>query len=51
MSVVDKVVDKRGTREVASEYLNYLYSDEGQQIAAKNFYRPTKCGNRKEIRG
>jgi sulfate transport system substrate-binding protein len=40
VSVVDKVVDKRGTREVASEYLKYLYSDEGQQIAAKNFYRP-----------
>ena len=40
VSVVDKVVDKRGTRKVAEEYLNYLYSPEGQEIAAKNFYRP-----------
>jgi sulfate transport system substrate-binding protein len=35
------VVDKRGTRELATEYLNYLYSDEGQHIAAKNHYRPS----------
>ncbi|ADY54865.1 sulfate ABC transporter, periplasmic sulfate-binding protein [Syntrophobotulus glycolicus DSM 8271] len=40
VSVVDSVVDKKGTREVAEAYLNYLYSDEGQEIAAKNFYRP-----------
>ncbi len=40
VSVVDKIVDKRGTREVATEYLNYLYSDEGQDIVGKNFYRP-----------
>ncbi|MDN0088422.1 sulfate ABC transporter substrate-binding protein [Yersinia nurmii] len=40
VSVVDKVVDKRGTREVAAAYLKYLYSPEGQTIAAKNFYRP-----------
>ncbi len=40
VSVVDKVVDKRGTRKVAEAYLNYLYSDEGQEIAAKNYYRP-----------
>jgi sulfate/thiosulfate-binding protein len=40
VSIVDKVVDKRGTRKVAEEYLNYLYSKEGQEIAAKNFYRP-----------
>jgi len=40
VAVVDKVVDKRGTREVAEEYLKYLYSEEGQRIAAKNFYRP-----------
>ena len=38
--MVDKVVDKRGTRKVAQAYLEYLYSDEGQEIAAKNFYRP-----------
>jgi sulfate transport system substrate-binding protein len=41
VAVVDKVVDKKGTREVAEAYLQYLYSDEGQEIAAKNFYRPT----------
>jgi sulfate transport system substrate-binding protein len=40
VAVVDKVVDKRGTREVATEYLKYLYSPEGQDIAGKNFYRP-----------
>jgi sulfate transport system substrate-binding protein len=41
VALVDKVVDKKGTRKVASEYLNYLYSPEGQEIAAKNYYRPT----------
>jgi sulfate/thiosulfate transport system substrate-binding protein len=40
VSVVDKVVDKRGTRKVAEAYLAYLYSDEGQEIAAQNYYRP-----------
>ena len=40
MAVVDRVVDKRGTRKVAEAYLRYLYSDEGQEIAARNFYRP-----------
>jgi sulfate transport system substrate-binding protein len=40
VSVVDKVVDKRGTRDVATAYLEYLYSPEGQDIAARNFYRP-----------
>ena len=40
VSVVDKVVDKRKTRAVAEEYLKYLYSPEGQEIAARNFYRP-----------
>jgi sulfate/thiosulfate-binding protein len=40
VTVVDKVVDKRGTRKVAEAYLKYLYSEEGQEIAAKNFYRP-----------
>jgi len=40
VTLVDKVVDKRGTRAVASAYLEYLYSPEGQEIAAKNFYRP-----------
>src|SRR5215471_1749451 len=40
VSIVDKVVDKRGTRKVAQAYLEYLYSDEGQEIAAANYYRP-----------
>ena len=40
VSVVDKNVDRKGTRKVAEAYLQYLYSDEGQEIAAKNFYRP-----------
>ena len=38
--MVDKVVLRRGTREVATEYLKYLYSPEGQEIIARNFYRP-----------
>ncbi|WP_416402100.1 sulfate ABC transporter substrate-binding protein [Alicycliphilus denitrificans] len=41
VAVVDKVVDKKGTRALAEEYLRYLYSDEGQEIAGKNYYRPT----------
>ncbi len=41
VAVVDKVVDKKGTRAVAEEYLRYLYSDEGQDIAGRNYYRPT----------
>lgn len=40
VTVVDKVVDKKGTHEVAQAYLEYLYTDEGQEIAARNFYRP-----------
>ncbi len=40
VAVVDKNVDKKGTRTVAEEYLKYLYSEEGQDIAGKNFYRP-----------
>ncbi|WJH35027.1 sulfate ABC transporter substrate-binding protein [Paenibacillus sp. CC-CFT747] len=40
VAVVDKVADKRGTREVAQAYLEYLYSQEGQKIAAENYYRP-----------
>jgi sulfate/thiosulfate-binding protein len=40
VAVVDKVVLRRGTREVAQAYLEFLYTPEGQEIAAKNFYRP-----------
>ena len=45
VAVVDDVVDKRGTREVATEYLSYLYSDEAQKIAADNYYRPSNEKN------
>jgi sulfate/thiosulfate transport system substrate-binding protein len=41
VAVVDKVVDKRGTREVAQAYLEYLYSPAGQDLIGKNYYRPT----------
>ena len=41
VAVVDKVVDRKGTRAVAQAYLEYLYSPEGQQLAGKHYYRPT----------
>ncbi len=41
VSVVDKVADRRGTRKQAEAYLQYLYTEEGQEIAAQNYYRPT----------
>lgn len=41
VTIIDKTVDKRKTRTVAQAYLEYLYSEEGQEIAAKNYYRPT----------
>ncbi|MGN6317799.1 sulfate ABC transporter substrate-binding protein [Trinickia sp.] len=40
VAVVDKVVDKHGTRKLAEAYLRFLYSEQGQEIAARNFYRP-----------
>ena len=40
MTLVDKFADKHGTRKVAEAYLDYLYSDEGQDIAGKHYYRP-----------
>ena len=40
VSIVDKVVDKKGTRAVAQAYLEYLYTPEGQEIVARNYYRP-----------
>ncbi|MEN9426423.1 MAG: hypothetical protein RLZZ220_772 [Pseudomonadota bacterium] len=40
VALVDKVVDKRGTRKVATAYLEYLYSPEGQTLAGDNYYRP-----------
>lgn len=48
VAIVDEVVDERGTREVATEYLNYLYSDEAQRIAGDNFYRPSNADILKE---
>lgn len=41
VAIVDKVVDKKGSRNVAQAYLQYLYTDAGQDIAGKNYYRPT----------
>ena len=40
VAVVDKVADKRGTRKVAQAYLNFLYTDEAQELIAKHYYRP-----------
>ncbi|WP_130832657.1 sulfate ABC transporter substrate-binding protein [[Erwinia] mediterraneensis] len=51
VSLVDKVVDERGTRKVAEDYLKYLYSVEGQTIAAQNFYRPRDAEVMKEFAG
>lgn len=42
VAVVDKNAQEHGTRELAAAYLEYLYSDEAQQLAGKNYYRPTK---------
>lgn len=41
VALIDKIVDKKGTRDAAEAYLQYLYSDGGQEIAAKHFFRPT----------
>jgi sulfate transport system substrate-binding protein len=41
VAVVDKVVDARGTRKVAQAYLEFLYTEAGQELAARHFYRPT----------
>ncbi len=41
VAIVDEVVDYRGSRELATEYLNYLYSEDAQELEAQNFYRPT----------
>src|SRR6266496_2692836 len=40
VAVVDKVADKKGTRKVAQAYLEYLYTPEGQEVVARNYYRP-----------
>ena len=49
--MVDKVVDKKGTKAVAEAYLKYLYSPEGQEIAAKNYYRPRDAAVAKKYEG
>jgi sulfate transport system substrate-binding protein len=51
VAVVDKVVDKRGTRAVAQAYLEYLYTPDGQRLAAQNFYRPRDAGVAAEFSG
>ncbi len=40
VSVVDKVVDKRGTRQLATDYLEYLWTDDGQELAVRSYFRP-----------
>jgi sulfate transport system substrate-binding protein len=40
VAIVDKVVDRKGTRAAAEAYLKFLYTPEGQEVVAKNFYRP-----------
>ncbi|UVW30123.1 sulfate ABC transporter substrate-binding protein [Massilia sp. H6] len=44
VALVDKTVDKRGTRQLAQAYLDFLYSDQGQHIIARNYYRPVMHG-------
>jgi sulfate transport system substrate-binding protein len=51
VAVVDKVAQKHGTTEVATAYLKFLYSAEGQEIAAKNFYRPRLAAVKKKYAG
>jgi len=43
VTVVDKNVDRKGTRKVAEAYLNFLYSEEAQDLIGKNFYRPVSA--------
>jgi sulfate/thiosulfate transport system substrate-binding protein len=51
VAVVDKVVDKKGTRAAAEAYLKFLYTPEGQEIAAKHYYRPRDAGVAKKYEG
>jgi sulfate/thiosulfate-binding protein len=44
VALIDSVVDRKGTRAVAEAYLDYLYTPEGQDIVARNFFRPTDAG-------
>jgi sulfate transport system substrate-binding protein len=51
VTIVDRVVDKRNTRGVAEAYLRFLYTDEGQEIAARHFYRPRSESVAKKYEG
>ena len=51
VAVVDKVVDRKGTRAAAEAYLKFLYTPEAQEIAAKNFYRPRDAAVSKKYEG
>lgn len=51
VTLVDKVVDKKGTRAVAEAYLQFLYTPEGQRLAGKHFYRPRLESVAKELQG
>ncbi len=51
VAVVDKNVDKKGTREISEAYLKYLYTPEGQEIAARNYYRPRLASGGREVQG
>jgi sulfate transport system substrate-binding protein len=51
VTIVDRVVDKKGTRAVAQAYLDYLYTPEGQAIAAKHHYRPSVAAVAKKTAG
>ncbi|RLM22131.1 sulfate transporter subunit [Brenneria alni] len=50
VAVVDKVVERKGTRKQAEAYLQYLYSDEAQRIIGKNFYRPRNASIAEEFK-
>jgi sulfate/thiosulfate transport system substrate-binding protein len=51
VAIVDKNVDKHGTRKAAEAYLNFLYTDEAQDIIGKNYYRPTSPAAAKKYAG
>ncbi len=50
VAVVDKNAERHGTSAVAKAYLEYLYTDAGQEVAAKNYYRPDQAGDPGEVR-
>lgn len=51
VAVVDKVVDKKGTRAAAEAYLKFIYTPEGQEIAARHFYRPRDAAVARKYEG